>query len=307
MSTKVVFLGTGSGKPTPQRGVSAVVLFREGEALLFDCGEGTQLQLARSTVRPGAISTVFVTHFHGDHVNGLPGLLGSFTLNNREDPIDIIGPVGLKQWFAALRELRILWPSFPINLYEVQEPGVVVERDDYHVEAQPLRHRITTWGYVFVEHDRPGRFDLDAAKACGVPPGPLFGQLQRGDAVTLEDGTVIEPAQVLGAARPGLRIAYCTDTTPCPGAVELARGADLVIHEATYPAGEEKLAKRRGHSSAADAARCAKEAGARQLALTHISQKHRALDIYRDGARAIFDNTIVARDLLELEIPHRES
>lgn len=306
MSVKVVFLGTGSGKPTPERGVSSVVLQRDGDALMFDCGEGTQIQLGRSSVRPGSLAAIFLTHFHGDHVNGLPGLLGSFTLNSREEPIDVIGPAGLDAWFRTLRELRILWPSFPIRVHEVHEPGVVFRGDGFHVEAQPLRHRITTWGYAYIESERPGRFDLERARALGVPPGPLFGRLQRGETVELGDGTTVRPEQVLGASRPGLRVAYCTDTSPCPGAVELAKDADLLIHEATYPAGEERLAKSRGHSSAADAARCAHKAGARQLALTHISQKHRALGLYQTGAEEIFTPTIVARDLLEVEVPRRE-
>jgi ribonuclease Z len=287
--------------------VSSVGLFRDGDLVMFDCGEATQIQVARSNLRPGALSTIFITHFHGDHVNGLPGMLGSFTLNNRVEPIDIIGPVGLKKWFASLRELRILWPSFPINVHEVSEPGVVWEGDGYHVEAQPLKHRITTWGYKYVEEDRPGRFDTDAARRLGVPPGPLFGQLQAGEDVELEDGMVVTPDQVLGPSRPGLTIAYCTDTSPCAGSLELARDADVVIHEATYPAGEERLARQRGHSTAADAAQCAKRANARKLVLTHISQKHQRLELYRDGARKIFDNTVVAHDLMELEVPRRET
>lgn len=306
MSVKVVFLGTGSGKPTPQRGVSSVMLFRDGESLMFDCGEGTQMQIARSSLRPGAISAIFITHFHGDHVNGLPGLLGSFTLNNREEPIDVIGPEGISKWFETLKELRILWPSFPIRVHEVAEPGVCFRADTFHVEARRLRHRVPTWGYAYVESERPGRFDLDAAKALDIPAGPVFGQLQRGETVTLEDGRVISPEQVLGASRPGLKVAYCTDTSPCEGALELARDADLLIHEATYPAGEEKLAKSRGHSSAGDAARCALEGGALRLALTHISQKHRYLDMYQQGAEEIFPNTVVAYDLMEIDVPRQE-
>lgn len=307
MSVKLVFLGTGSGKPTPQRGVSCVILVRDGHTLMFDCGEGSQIQLARSSVRPGGLEAVFLTHFHGDHVNGLPGFIGSLTLNQREHALDTIGPVGLKRWFAALRELNILWPSFPVNAIEVSESGVVWSGDGFRVEARPLRHRIPTWGYLYVEDERPGRFDVEAARSLGVPAGPLFGKLQRGESVTLDDGTLIEPSRVLGPGRPGLRIAYCTDTSPCDGALELARDADVLIHEATYPAGEEKLAKSRGHSTAADAARCARDAGARFLVLTHISQKYQRTDVYLEGAREIFEDTIVAKDLLELEVERQES
>lgn len=307
MSVKVTFLGTGSGKPTPQRGVASVVLQRGGESLMFDCGEGTQIQIGRTPVRPGSISTIFITHFHGDHVNGLPGLLGSFTLNNREEPIDVIGPVGLSTWLATLRDLKILWPSFPVRVHEVTEPGVAFEGDGFRVEAHPLSHRITTWGYAYIEEARPGRFDLETARALGVPAGPLFGRLQKGETITLDDGTTVTPEQVLGEARPGLRVAYCSDTMPCDGALALARDADLLIHEATYPAGEEKLAASRGHSTAGDAARCALQGGARKLVLTHISQKHRNLGLFKTGAEQIFQPTVVAKDLMEIDVPRREA
>lgn len=307
MSIKLVFLGTGSGKPTPHRNVSSVALFKDGDLLMFDCGEGTQMQLARAPLRPGALKGVFLTHFHGDHVNGLPGFIGSLALNQRDDSLTIVGPKGLKKWFRTLRELNILWPGFPIELTEVEEPGTIFEGDGYRVEAHPLKHRITTWGYAYIEDPRPGRFDVEKAKALGIPPGPLFGALQRGQAITLEDGRVIAPEWVVGPSRPGLKIAYCTDTIPCDAAVELARDADLLIHESTYPGGEERLAHERGHSTSADAARCAVAANAKKLVLTHLSQKHLRLDVFTDDARKIFPNTIVARDLLELDVERRET
>ncbi|QED28538.1 ribonuclease Z [Microvenator marinus] len=307
MSVKLVFLGTGSGKPTPHRNVSAVGLFREGDLLLFDCGEGTQLQLAKAPLRPGSLRAIFLTHFHGDHVNGLPGFVGSLTLNSRDEVLTIVGPVGLRRWFKTMRDVHILRPGFPINLVEVEGPGVVFEGQGFRVEAGPLKHRIPTWGYTYIEDARPGRFDLDKARELGIPAGPLYGRLQRGEAVILEDGREVHPSDVLGHARPGLRIAYCTDTQPCEGAVELARGADLLIHESTYPAGDEKLAKERGHSTSADAARCAKEAGAKKLVLTHLSQKHMRLDDFLTGARDIFPNIVVARDLLEMDIERSET
>lgn len=304
---KLVFLGTGSGKPTPSRGVSSVVLFRDGDLFMFDCGEGTQVQLQRAPVRPGAIKGIFLTHFHGDHVNGLPGFIGSLTLNQRDEVLDVVGPVGLKRWFKTLRDLQILWPGFQVRTLEVNEPGVVFDGAGFCVEAYPLRHRVTTWGYVYSEDARPGRFDLARAKDLGIPPGPIFGRLQHGESMTLDDGRVIQPQDVLGPARPGVRIAYCSDTSPCDQAIEMARGADILIHEATYPGGEERLAHERGHSTSADAARCAAQAGVRQLVLTHLSQKYPRGDVFLKDARAIFPNTIVAHDLMELDVERREA
>lgn len=307
MSIQLTFLGTGSGKPMPQRNVSSMGLFRDGELLLFDCGEATQLQLTRSELRPGAISAIFITHFHGDHVNGLPGLLGSLTLNRREEPITIVGPRGLKKWFACLYDLHILRTGFEMNLVEVEEPGPVYQGDGYQVVAGPLDHRVHAWGYALVEADRPGRFDVQKARELEIPHGPLYGKLQRGESIELSDGRRIQPEDVLGPARPGLKIVYCTDTTPCDSAVELARNADVLIHEATYPAGEEKKAHRRGHSTSADAARCARDAGARQLILTHISQKHLNLKEILSGAVEIFENTAIAKDLKSFQIERRDA
>lgn len=307
MSARVVFLGTGSGKPMPHRNVASVAFFRDGELYLFDCGEATQIQLSRSSLRPGALEAIFLTHFHGDHVNGLPGLLGSLTLNRRERSLDLFGPTGLDRWLETLRDLRILWPGFPLEVHENDTPGQVMRGDDFTIEVAPLSHRVETWGYAFLEDARPGRFDLERAKELGIPPGPRYGQLQSGNTVELDDGRTITPDQVLGPPRPGLKVVYVSDTTPCEAAVDLAEGADLLIHEATYPAGEESRARERGHSTAADAARCAQKAGAHRLILTHISQKYVDLDEFVRPARDIFPETDVARDLMEVELQRRES
>ncbi len=307
MAVRLVFLGTGSGKPLPHRGVSAVALVREGEMFLLDCGEGTQIQLTRSNLRPGSLEGVLITHFHGDHVNGLPGFLGSLTLNQREDALDVVGPRGMSKWFKTMRDLRILWPGFEVRLAEVHEPGVVLDRGDYRFEAMPLKHRVPTFGYRYVEDPRPGRFDVAAAKALGVPSGPLFGNLQRGESVELEDGTVVTPDQVLGPSRPGLRVAYCTDTSPCEGAEALAEDADVLIHESTYPGGMERMAHERGHSTAADAARLAARCGVKKLILTHFSQKYPRTDVFVESAREIFEETYAAADLAEFEVERPEA
>lgn len=306
MSVRLVFLGTGSGKPVPTRNVSSTALFRDGKLFMFDCGEGTQVQLAKSSVRPGAIAGIFLTHFHGDHVNGLPGLIGTLALNQREEPLTVVGPVGLRRWLRTLRDTGILIPGFPLELIEVGEPGEVLSGEGWRIEAGPLDHRVPCWGYAFIEDARPGRFDLGAAKALGVPPGPLFGVLQRGDPVELEDGTVITPDQVLGPARPGLKIVYACDTRPHDDVVAFAQDADVLIHESTFPGGEERKAHKRGHSTSADAARCAKRARARRLILTHFSQTHHRLDAFLKPARKIFERTEAAHDLWECEVMRRE-
>lgn len=291
----------------PHRGVSSFTLFREGELFMFDCGEGTQIKLSESSLRPGALEAIFLSHFHGDHVNGLPGLIGSMTLNQRNRPLDVVGPVGLEQWFDCLRELNILWPNFEVRIHEIDEPGVVYRRDNFEVRALPLDHRVETWGFALQEEDRPGRFDVDAARELGIPSGPLYGRLQDGETIELDDGRTIEPEQVLGPDRPGFKLTYCADTKPCEQAVQLADDADVLVHESTYPPGEESLAHRRGHSTAADAARCADRAGAHRLFLTHISQRYTELDDLRAAAAEIFENTEVARDLYEVNLDRREA
>lgn len=275
---------------------------------MFDCGEGTQVQLARSTMRPGTLEGVLLTHFHGDHINGLPGLLGTLTLNQRQDGLPIVAPRGLKSWFKTMRQVGILNTGFPLSLREVEDQGAgtVLQGEGWRIEAHRLKHRVPCWGYAFIEDARPGRFDLEKAHALGVTPGPMFGMLQRGQSVELADGTQVSPDQVLGAARPGLKVAYCCDTVPCEGASELARDADVLIHESTYLAGEERMAHKRGHSTCADAARCARDSGARQLILTHFSQKHPRTAPFLEGARKIFEPTIAARDFFEFEVDRRE-
>ncbi|MBV9494114.1 MAG: ribonuclease Z [Acidobacteria bacterium] len=286
---RVVFLGTGSATPSRERNVAAMAIAFDGRTLLFDCGEATQHQLMRSDLAPSSIEAIFITHLHGDHLYGLPGLIATLGLYGRERLLPIYGPPGLRRFLAALP-----YPGAPYGV-EVHEAADCFG-DGYRVVHRLLDHTVPCFGYSFLEDDRPGRFDVESARALGVPEGPLFGALQRGSAVTLPSGRVIEPASVVGPTRPGRRIVYCTDTRPCAASIELARDADLLVHEATYGDDMAAEAAPRGHSTAAEAARIAKAAGVRQLVLTHFSARYRDVAPLLADAQAVFPASEVAAD-----------
>jgi len=302
---RVIPLGTSSGRPTLKRNVSALAVAREAEWLLFDCGEGTQTQIARAGLSPSRLTAVFITHLHGDHFNGLPGLLSTMGLNQRTRGLTLRGPRGIREYIDTLERLRVSFVSYPIELREfasLSELSIVHQSVDYTVSACQLDHRIFALGYRVDEHPRPGRFNVERARSMGVPEGPLWGRLQSGEDVQLEDGRVVHPSDVLGPARPGKSVAYCLDTRPCPSSVELARGVDLLIHEATYTEEFVQEAREYGHSTAAQAARTARDAGARRLLITHFSTRFPDPTPLLEEARAIFPNTVLAEDLAEIEV-----
>jgi ribonuclease Z len=299
----VVFLGTAGSMPTARRAPSALLVRRGGERLLVDCGEGTQRQLLRSEVGLLDLREVFLTHYHADHYLGLPGMLKSFALRGREEPITIFGPRGLHELFRALRRIfgRL---TYACELVEL-EPGDTLARDGYVLEPFAVAHGVAALGYALVEPERPGRFDVAAADALGVPAGPERGALQRGDAVVLGDGRRVSPDQVLGPARPGRRLALAGDTAPAPGVLEPAVGADLLVHEATFCEDERARAEETLHSTAAQAAGVARAAGVRLLALTHLSNRYSGRQVAEE-ARAIFPDTVVPRDFDVIELPFAE-
>lgn len=321
---KVIPLGTSSGKPTLSRNVSAMAVVREGEWLLFDCGEGTQTQIARAGLSPSRLSAIFITHFHGDHFNGLAGLLSTMGMDRRERPIAIVGPCGLRQYLDMLARLKILYVSYPTTIRELSpadfnrnqsgESGdtadafdnsgllTVHDRSEYFVSACPLNHRIFATGFRVEERPRPGRFNLERAMELGIPAGPLYGRLQSGNEITLEDGRVIKPSDVLGQPRPGKVVAYCTDTRPCEGSIALGRDADLLIHEATYTEELAEEASEFGHSTSAQAARIAKRARARRLMITHFSTRYPDARPLLEEAIEVFPETVMARELIEVEV-----
>jgi len=318
---KIIPLGTSSGKPTLARNVSAVAMVGEGEWWLFDCGEGTQHQMARAGLSFHRLASIFITHLHGDHFNGLAGLLSTMGMDRRQRELAVIGPPGVREYLETLARLKILFVSFPLEVREVSGAvfaegrklsagaeivddglALVYESARHRVLARPLHHRIFAIGYRIEEKPRPGRFDLERARTLGIPEGPLYGRLQSGEPVQLDDGCIIHPADVLGPPRPGKVVAYCTDTRPCAGAVALAREADWVIHEATYAEEHVEEADDYGHSTASQAARIAREAGAQRLLITHISSRYPDATPLLKEARAVFPETTLAEELVELEV-----
>ena len=297
MDLSLFFAGTAGSVPTPRRGLPAILLRAGGERILFDCGEGTQQQLLRSAGLP-ELDAIFISHFHLDHWLGLVGMLKTFDLRARERPLTIHGPPGLKSLFSTLRPVMGR-TSYPLSLVEL-EPYEEVRFDGYSIGSFPVRHRVEAYGYAFVEDDRPGRFDADAARALGVSEGPDFGRLQRGE--TVGD---VRPEQVVGEDRPGRRIVYSGDTAPCQAIEVLARDADVLVHEATFLSDERARARDTGHSTAAQAAEIARDAGVRLLALCHLSTRYFPREI-RDEARAVFPNTVVPRDFDAIEVPFPE-
>lgn len=298
---RVIVLGSGSALPTPERRTSATALVYEGEMVLFDCGEGTQLQLRRAGLRHGRLSRIFITHMHGDHVIGIMGLLMTMELSGRERPLELYGPPALAAYVSMSAQLLSTGFRYPIIFHEVR-PGVICETEAYTVECLPLNHRILTYGYSFQERERPGTFDVARAEALGIPKGPLYGRLQKGQPIELPDGRTIYPHEVLGPAKRGRRIAYCLDTRPCPQAAELARGADLLLYDSTLAAGAEQEAAEKGHSTSRQAAVLAKEAGAKRLVLTHISSRYTDARQLLTGLEGLHDDMVVARDLMELSV-----
>jgi len=289
--------------PTAKRAPAALLLRRGGERLLFDCAEGTQRQLLRSNVGLIELREVFLTHYHADHYLGLPGMLKTFSLRGREVPITIYGPPGLRDLFGALRRIfgRL---TYTLELKELR-PGDELIRDDYRLQAFAVAHGVSAVGYALVEDARPGRFDVQAADALGVPSGPERGALQRGESVTLADGTTITPDKVLGPARPGRKVVIAGDGGPSESVIEAARGADVLAHEATFCEDERERARETQHSTALEAAGVARAAEVELLALTHLSNRYFGGEVAHE-ARTIFANTVVPKDFDTIDVRFAE-
>ena len=302
----VIFLGTGGSLPTPTRGLSAIAIKRKNEILIFDCGEGTQRQMIQAGIGFQRKTKIFVTHLHGDHILGLPGLLQTMSLLGRKNKLEIYGPIGIKNFINSINQTVHFTLTFPVVIKEIIE-GVVCEEKDYTIVAVQSAHIDPSLAYAFVEKPRPGRFNVSKANELGVPEGPLWSKLQSGESVKLSDGRLIKPSSILGACRRGRIIAYTGDTGPSEKIVRLAKNADLLIHEATFDDEMKQRAIEDGHSTPSIAAEIAKQAGVNQLILTHISARYKDTNRLLEQAKKIYKNTKVAKDFMQLELPYPEN
>lgn len=297
----LTFLGTSAARPTVERSVSSIALRREGETLLFDCGEGTQRQMMRYGVSFG-LSEIFFTHFHTDHFLGVIGLLRTMGLQGRETPMTLYGPRGARRILGHALELGVERSVFEITVEELR-PGQVLEREEYDLEILPADHGGGAVGYLLREHERLGRFDPEKARALGIPEGPLWGRIHRGEPVEV-NGRRIDPRDIVGASRSGRLVALSGDTRPSATLAEAARGADLLVHEATFVHEDRERAVETRHSTAREAAQVALAARARRLVLTHLSARHSMMfKELLDEAREVFPETVVAKDGMEIEVP----
>jgi len=302
---KLVFLGTGGSIPTSRRGIPAIALKLNGELLLFDVAEGTQRQMALAHLSPMKVSSVFITHLHGDHFLGLAGLVQTMALLFRTSPLEVFCPAGEKERLENYLRVPHYTLTFDVLVRELR-PGDEVRRRGYRVLTSGVDHPVPSLAYALVEDERPGRFNVAKALALGLKPGPLFSRLRSGMSVTLEDGRVVRPEEVLGPPRPGRKIVYSGDTRPTDLMIEFARGADVLIHDCTL--GDELMEKAQEnyHSTPRGAAEVARRAGVKQLVLMHISTRYEDDSILLEEAKKIFPNTLVAQDLMVLDIPLQE-
>jgi len=302
MSLHIVFLGTAASIPTIARALPSVVVKRKNEVLMFDCGEGAQRQMIRASVGFHRKMKVFITHMHGDHVLGLPGLLQTMSLLDRKQKLDVYGPVGIKAFVEAIQDTVQFVLTFLIEIHEIKEEGIVCQEKEYEVKAAQTDHVIPSLAYALIEKPRPGRFNPKKAETLGVPEGPLWSKLQRGEKVKTPTGRVVKPEQVVGAPRPGRKIVYSGDTRPIEGLLRLAEGADLLVHEATFD--DELLDKaiEDGHSTPSQAAETAKKAKVKRLILTHLSSRYKNAQALLEQARKIFSNVDVAEDFMQIEL-----
>ena len=303
MSLSIRFLGTSASRPTVERNVTSVAVIREGETLLFDCGEGTQRQMMRYGIS-FALSDIFFTHMHADHMLGVIGLFRTLSLQGRTEMMRLWGPRGsaalLRQAIALGSERQ----SFPLEINEIT-PETPVQRKGYSIVPYPVDHKDKiALGFAIVEDIRLGRFNPARARELGVPEGPAWGRIHKGEAVTLDDGRIVQPSDLVGPSRPGRRVVFTGDSRPAASTVQIAEGADLLIHEATFADEEAERAKETGHATAREAAQVAAMAGVKQLVLTHLSARYsiNASELLQE-AKEVFAETIVARDGLEIEVP----
>ena len=302
MDLQVIFLGTAGSIPTVQRALPVIAIKRKNELILFDCGEGAQRQMIRAKVGFHKKTKIFITHMHGDHVLGLPGLLQTMALLDRREGLEIYGPVGIRAFISAIEETVQFARTFSISIKEIMDEGVVCEEKEYLVRAVKANHVVAAFAYALVEKPRPGRFNQEQAKKLGVPKGPLWSKLQHGKCVRLSSVKIVKPEDVLGKSRLGRKIVYTGDTRPTKALVKLAKNADLLIHETTLGDELKERANEDGHSTPSEAAKIAKKAHVKQLVLTHISARYKAPAPLLRQAKKTFKHVDVAEDFMRIEL-----
>ncbi|MBS7609392.1 ribonuclease Z [Candidatus Bathyarchaeota archaeon] len=306
MSLEIIFLGTSAGVPTTKRSTSSVAVLRKGELFLFDCGEGTQRQMMFAGVGFSRETYIFITHLHGDHTLGLPGLIQTMDMVGRAKPLRIFGPPGIRGFIEFTVRSVGAKPSYGLQISETSTPGSILEAKEYIVRTALAEHGSFALAYALEEKQRPGRFYPEKARALGVPEGFLWGRLQRGHNVRLKDGKIVKPEEVLGPPRRGLKIVYSGDTRPSEAIIELSKEADLLIHDGTFEGSLSEKAREEGHSTALEAAEVALKAGVKRLVLTHISARYEDTKPLLEEARKIFPNSSIAEDFLRLRLKYED-
>ncbi len=307
MSLRIIFLGTSAAVPTLKRSLPATMLQGPTEQWMFDCGEHTQRQMMASKISFHKKTKVFLTHLHGDHVLGLPGVLQTMALMDRKEPLQVYGPLGIKDFLVCCQQTLNFGLTYQVEINEIVKPGVIVEEEEYIVEVVKSNHTTESYSYVYEEKPRPGKFYPKKAVSLGVPKGELWSKLQNGENVTLPNGITVKPDDVMGPMRQGRKIVYTGDTRPFEAFNDFAECADVIIHECTFDDALAEKAGIDGHSTPSQAAGQAKAAGAKILMLTHISARYPDARILLEQAKRVFENTMLAEDLLALELPLNES
>jgi len=303
MSLRVIFLGTAGSVPTTTRGLPAIAIQRKDELIMFDCGEGVQRQMIRARVGFHRKTKVLITHMHGDHVLGLPGLLQTMSLLDRKQRLDVFGPIGIKAFVRGIQQTVQFVLTFPIGINEIKNAGLVCEEKEYQVHAVKTDHEVPSLAYALIEKPRPGKFNPEKAKAQGIPEGPLWSRLQHGEKIKLSNGRVVKPEQVVGEPRLGRKIVYSGDTRPIDSLVKLAANADLLIHDATFDDELLDRAQKDGHSTPTQASETAKKAKARWLILTHLSARYKSPQALLEQAKKVFPRVDIAKDFMKIDLP----
>jgi len=298
---RIIFLGTGGSWPTVKRNVSSLAIKRGSEIILFDCGEGTQRQFQQSSLSYMQISKIFITHFHGDHFLGLPGLIQTMQLNDRDRPLHLYGPEGMERLTSQLLTLGYFRPSYKVISHDITD-GQEIEFEDYSVTASRVNHNVLAFSYCLKEHQRAGMFNKSKALKMGIPEGPLFSKLQKGQIITLPNGEKVTPDMILGPSRKGRKIVISGDTKPFEKMIAFSKDADILIHEATFDSRLEDIAKEYGHTTASQAAEIAKKAGVEKLFLVHISPRYLDFHVLEDEAKKVFSHSYVPKDFQEIEV-----